>query len=127
MTDQKQNMTVTEALGWKRHFGDGVIVSSQCWVWIDPNGRRVDGLFSESSDIFPYPDYGSNLNACHEMEKFLREDSALWDDYGIKLGKIILGERWWLEVTSTQLANAAHATAAQRREAFLRTLNLYTD
>ena len=62
------------------------------------------------------PDYRSDLNAMHEVEKVLTEPQQqrylelLFNNFG-KNGV-------WM---------VCHATAAQRAEAFLRTLNLWTD
>ena len=52
------------------------------------------------------PDYLNDLNAMHEAEKVLNDHQ--WDDYICQLG------------------HAMGATAAQRAEAFLKTLNLWT-
>lgn len=60
----------------------------------------------------PLPDYLNDLNAMHEAEK------------------TIFGPQWTLyrEKLATLGYNASvHTTAAQRCEAFLRTLNLWTD
>ena len=65
------------------------------------------------------PDYFGDLNACHEMEEVIKEDSELWATYGCELGQTILGKRWWI------VSAIAHATAAQRAEAFGRTLGLW--
>ena len=60
------------------------------------------------------PNYPSDLNAMHEAEKILNTNQAA--DYCELLRPIICG-CWRL----------VHATAAQRAEAFLRTLKLWTD
>ena len=66
------------------------------------------------------PDYLNDLNACHEMEKVLTEKGV---------------NEWWSYVAFINRHNprpfgtetAVHATAAQRCEAFLRTLGLWTE
>lgn len=63
------------------------------------------------------PDYLNDLNACHEMEKVLTDDQL--EDYADHLHK-------WVASGSIGVA-ALRATAAQRCEAFLRTLNLWDD
>jgi len=60
------------------------------------------------------PDYLSDLNAMHEAEKILNTNQAA--DYCELLRPIICG-CWRL----------VHATAAQRAEAFLRTLGLWEE
>ena len=76
---------------------------------------RTVGISSDSGWV---PDYLNDLNACHEMEKVLMEK-------GVKA--------WWSYVAFINRHNprpfgtetAVHATAAQRCEAFLRTLGLW--
>ena len=56
----------------------------------------------------------------HEAEgKVILADSALAEEYGMRLGKSF-HPRWFLEVTGSQLTAMCHLTAAQRAEAFLR-------
>jgi hypothetical protein len=110
MTDEAQDMAVAIALGWT-------------WTeagWVDPSGKEWQVMhgwntYKDGSEIIPR--YGSDLNACHEMEKFLqgkpgydRPKYKEWERQVYKLCK-----------------NPYSASAPQRREAFLRTLNLYTD
>ena len=66
------------------------------------------------------PDYLNDLNACHEMEKVLTEKGV---------------NEWWSYVAFINRHNprpfgtetAVHATAAQRCEAFLRTLGMWEE
>jgi len=64
------------------------------------------------------PDYLNDLNAMHEAEKLLKSEQHF--TFQVELARVIN--------TTTYPLNFAllHATAAQRAEAFLRTLNLYT-
>ena len=57
-----------------------------------------------------------DLNACHHMEKAFKDDEVLWHTYATHLQRIVEPHR-----------HVLHATAAQRAEAFLRTLNLWDD
>ena len=59
----------------------------------------------------PLPDYLNDLSAMHGAEKRLGDGRRLWDRYCDLLG----GSPY----------HCAHATAAQRAEAFLKTLNLW--
>ena len=59
------------------------------------------------------PDYLNDLNAMHEAEKVLT--SPQWDKYTVAL------------LFATEHRMFCAATAAQRAEAFLKTLNLWTD
>lgn len=81
-----------------------------------PTGVRPD----KQAECY-LPDYPSDLNAMHEAEKeFWNEDkgdsSSLVGNYLAHLTKMKNGVPWLV----------FHATAAQRAEAFLRTLNLWT-
>ena len=62
------------------------------------------------------PDYLNDLNAMHEAEKVLTNEH--WETYAGHLAEL-----------HQPLASFRflHATAAQRAEAFLRTLNLWVD
>jgi hypothetical protein len=59
------------------------------------------------------PDYCNDLNAMHEAEKILSDESHA--DYACELVKTIRQNGEWFESVS--------ATAAQRAEAFLKTIN----
>jgi len=65
-----------------------------------------------------YPDYLNDLNAMHEAEKVLKVEQHF--TFQVDLARVIN--------TITYPLNFAllHSTAAQRAEAFLRTLNLWT-
>lgn len=63
------------------------------------------------------PDYLNDLNACHEMEKVLREN-RLFHKYWLALG-----EFWKGNNTNFSF----HATAAQRCEAFSKTIGKWKD
>ena len=66
------------------------------------------------------PDYPNDLNAMHEAEKVLRDK---WDSY---FGELIsIRSRDALKSQHPADLSPAGATAAQRAEAFLKTLNLW--
>lgn len=77
------------------------------------------------------PDYLSDLNAVHEAEKVLEAQPSLWREYGIQLQEVL--RFWCVGVVEDYprhlrvLATIAHATAAQRCEALLRTLILWVE
>ena len=117
MNDLNANTAVALHLGYT--FEDRTIMYDgaeiQFRIWKTPSG---DGMGKK----WP-PDYGSDLNACHEIERFLTEDQVrVYVDHLAFLnnagnGAIRFHGRW----------ACASATATQRREAFLKTLNLWTD
>ena len=106
MKPEQQRIAIAEACGWT--CADYVkpedkIYALMCWVAPGDDPWHLQAP----------PDYLSDLNAMHEAEKILNTNQAA--DYCELLRPIICG--YWRLV---------HATAAQRAEAFLRTLNLWT-
>ncbi len=82
-------------------------------------GGKLEDHWSEgigTDDTIPFPDYLNDLNVMHRAEKTL-----------IKSGH---SEKYYDELVSVTTCDRfilIHATAAQRAEAFLRTLNLWDD
>lgn len=109
MTDQEMNIAVAKACGWKR-------VSVYTWM----ENRRLPKEWINVSDI---PDYGSDLNACAEMEMFLEVNRTNMCWRYTQAVKNIINPRIHL-VGDFRLINAP---ASQRREAFLRTIGKFVD
>jgi len=113
MTPQAQRIAIAEACGWVLKIPEHTYTFR---VWHSPSGRVIE--------LGP-PDYSTDLNAMHEAEKELTGAQA--DEYADALFVItyeqLSGDRHW----ATNKFFACHATAAQRAEAFLRTLNLWDD
>ena len=76
--------------------------------WLELGGGIV---FGTSGSL---PDYPNDLNAMHEAEVVI-----------IKSGYTAI--RTYEDLLQKQIANIIFATAAQRAEAFLRTLNLWIE
>jgi hypothetical protein len=100
MTNEQMNIAIAETCGWK-NYGLGWGHSSlppQANVY----GRKL-------------PDYCNDLNAMHEAEKVLwnRNDWSA-SKYEERLTKATTSWAW-------------HATAAQRAEAFLKTIGKWED
>lgn len=108
MTPEQQRIAIAEACGWK--ILPEIDTSTNCACYAkDPSGDLRCGI----------PDYLNDLNAMHEAEKVLNHEQVYEFDTRLKellrpLRAVPQVERWNF-----------HATAAQRAEAFLRTLNLY--
>jgi hypothetical protein len=96
MKPEAQQIAIAEACGW--------IIQK---VW---DGSLIGKPKNEQGPMDDLPDYLHDLNAMHEAEKLIMDESS-----------IIYFE--WL----TRLSCPWHATAAQRAEAFLRTLNLWKE
>lgn len=71
--------------------------------------------------IAPEVDPLSDLNACHEMEKVLNGDQMC--AYVWKISRAMDQDNW----LTRSVANVAHATAAQRAEAFLRCIGKWVE
>lgn len=105
MRPEKQILVIAEACGWTDHFpkGGGGILLPYKWGNTHTDEKSVD-----------LPDYLNDLNAMHEAEKVLNEkqehimNDTLWD--------LMSGRKYlW------------HATAAQRAEAFLKTIGKWEE
>ncbi len=106
MNEEEQRIKIAEACGWKII---GTTVTK-------PNGERFHGV---SALELICPDYLNDLNAMHESEKVLGPfGTEIWAKYArnIRQGDIV--------ALSGELI---HATAAQRAEAFLKTLGLWKE
>lgn len=121
MTLEKQRIAIAKACGWVRRFS----TQNGRNTWYSPIMKNGAQKVSHKIDILP--DYLNDLNAMHEAEKVLTEPQRLAYVRELVLicephlrGVIFgldAGRGWWL----------THATAAQRAEAFLRTLSLWED
>jgi hypothetical protein len=106
MKPEAQRIAIAEACGW--------ITSKNGTEGFAPRNRKINIL----CDIYdPLPQYLNDLNAMHEAVETLRgKDGPQWFDFQRTL-MIECGS--WM--------NCIQASAAQRAEAFLKTLNLWTD
>ena len=110
MTNEQINISIAETCGWNSireqdydhgYSGDDV---RQMWVGLNPDSDEFEQI----------PDYCNDLNAIHEVEKILSDQQA--SAYITTL---------CLEVQPEP--KLYHATAAQRAEAFLRTLGKWEE
>jgi hypothetical protein len=107
MTPQEINRRIAEACGWKPH-ADGV------------------GFYQGNHPLIrcgvPIPNYHGDLNAMHEAEKVLGKTSV----YSNRLQSVIgaPNKRDYWRISDFELCTA---TAAQRAEAFLKTLSLWNE
>jgi hypothetical protein len=104
MRPEQQRIKIAEACGWKRH---PLQMNKNFWIHFPSEKQARD-----DNDL---PDFLNNLNAMHEAEKLLRAKDELWGEY---CGHLVKNGSWF---------NAVDATAAQRAEAFLKTLNLWEE
>ena len=87
-----------------------IAIAEACgWKYVNFN-YILQGVWQ---NVGSFPDYLNDLNACHEMEKSLA-DTFQRRNYYQTLDEIT-GDQW----------NTIGATATQRCEAFLKTINLW--
>jgi hypothetical protein len=110
MTPEAQRIAIAEACGYA-HIR--VIEGRGPVVWIMHEGHMEE---------VRVPKYLSDLNAMHEAEKVLFEK-----DKTIQFGEARYSSRYRTTLIHQTNGNEWHATAPQRAEAFLRTLNLWDD
>lgn len=122
MTPKQQRIAIAEACGWKDvEFGVGpnsnlCLGDKPSWA----HGKVQSYLVDQR-----VPDYLNDLNAMHEAEKRITD----WPKWVKMLAKIIAGVPEATRAGGTKVfvdnSILIRATAAQRAEAFLRTLNLW--
>ena len=114
MTTEEQRISIAEACGWSKNGSSG----NEEWPWVKP----VNGVAKL------LPDYPNDLNAMHEAEKVL--DMHQQYDYGEALARMTIGAELddpeGFSPNGWGYYSPTTATAAQRAEAFLKTLNLWT-
>lgn len=112
MTPEQQRIAIAEACGWRFHpispiptdasdYLERKAKAIMCWVRPGRDSWQIEQL----------PDYLNDLNAMHQAEKLRIIGTEHESDYCMYL---------------YENAHQCFATAAQRAEAFLRTLNLWT-
>ncbi len=111
MNKEKQRIAIAEACGWKMHDHPDCLAKKEGWVsrdwetWV----MNPSGLLVFKHDI---PDYLNDLNAIHEAEKVLNN---------------VQRERYRTELVYMHAGRDVFATAAQRAEAFLRTIGKWEE
>ena len=105
MNPEKQRIAIAGACGWK------LVIDNPLYepYWEDPKGNMI-GV----SCGMRFPNYLNDLNAMHEAEGTLNKESGYHETGGYGLYLVALD-------------HDVSATAAQRAEAFLKTLNLWTE
>jgi hypothetical protein len=113
MTPENQRIKIAEACGWKR--GKDAVIGRETWpVW--HKGPFVVSLHTQTM-----ADYLNDLNAMHEAEKVLDTLDRFPNP------RLVYYDHLREVCHSPNATNCWSATATQRAEAFLRTLNLWKD
>ena len=121
MKPEKQRIAIAEACGWKMHDHPDCLAKKEGWVsrgwetWV----MNPSGLLVFKHDI---PNYLNDLNAMHQAEKVLTKNKSM--EYAFRLA-----DSWILNGEDKQpdLVRGFCATAAERAEAFLKTIGKWED
>lgn len=110
MTPEAQRIAIAEACGWTHltQFTNRITNPDGHAIFFDPTKQDKLSLI---------PDYLNNLNAMHEAEKVLTNESMR------RIYKAHLIDLVFSDPPNNR--GIVFATAAQRAESFLRTLNLW--
>ena len=101
MKATEQRIAIAEACGWTR------LRSHPLSRWLSPHG----------GSWYDAPNYLNDLNAMHEAENVLNEiQGFIFSDHLFRILNSSEGVSEFMKI---------HATAAQRAEAFLKTLDLW--
>jgi hypothetical protein len=116
MSDAEMRAAIAEACGWKR-------VRPNCKLGI--TGIKPGSQFDTTGQS-KTPDYPNDLNAMHEAESLLKPEQ--WRLYSDKLMVAVRDSDVTLNGSNIEARyKAAHATARQRAEAFLRTIGKWKE
>jgi len=125
MTPEKQRIKIAEACGWILNPECDFLGKAfpQCWTHDDYNMVFHD---------YELPDYLEDLNAMHKAEKVLTESQQ--SEFADRLNSLHEvadltypdpDKQGFRKDLFSEAFHLIHATAAQRAEAFLKTLNLW--
>ena len=116
MNSLQQRIAIAEACGWTRIHNPMPSIDNPHGIF--PQGNK--------SVYVPIPNYLNDLNAMHEAEKVLEDTQLLI--YRIKLSNIVYKYDLFKPYIKARGSGAViHATAAQRAEAFLRTIGKWIE
>jgi hypothetical protein len=118
MNEKQQRIAIAEACGW-------TFINQVDKL---PHGLPPDGRKDRYTS--PLPDYCNDLNAMHEAEKVLTEEQLY--DYGNELDRVTLPKTrmkmcYVHGPEAGMYPDLFRATAADRAEAFLRTIGKWED
>ena len=112
MSPEAQRIAIAERVG----FSDIEIVDGRVTAY---KHIEYDGV-----TCFALPNYLNGLNAMHEVEKTLSDSQ--WLTYESELERIVDRDNHHLTIQQLTCAQI-HATASQRAEAYLKTINKWSD
>ncbi len=112
MTPEAQRIAIAEACGWTQ------IESCTCCDGVSRGYQPTPGAHKKH-----LPDYLNDLNAMHDAEKVLTNEQDL--EYSEALEQVVKGR--FVTNNAEDMRRLRSATAAQRAEAFLRTIGKWRE
>jgi hypothetical protein len=115
MTQDQKRLKIAEACGWKGISSLNTGYAPWRKESYEQSIKACSSADLDSIPLDPLPDYFSDLNAMHEAEKVLNryQQTVTYSDN-------------LMRIVGYHTFDSAHATSAQRAEAFGLTLNLWT-
>lgn len=118
MKPEAQRIAIAEACGWRK-------LRESDRIHAGHNRGYYYAIQPDGGAAYDIPDYLNDLNAMHEAEKALFEKVV---DSECRYGDALIeAVRRGNSASFIMAMDCVSATAAQRAEAFLRTLNLWRD
>ena len=124
MSSQAQRIAIAEACGYRPATSGALGVLR--WIAED---HETNDISSGVLYLDELPDYLNDLNAMHEAEDWLDKKNLMMEFANQLLGIVCAarGFLWDKLTTDDHLLLLSHATAAQRAEAFLRTIGKWKE
>jgi len=124
MKPEEQRIAIAEVCGYVWNIG---LPTKSGW-WTDPHGFQVSWGNNKSDALnqIEGTNYLNDLNACHEMEKTLTHDRIDGAEFGRYLDNLV-EIAYRKPAHPSGYSTAVNATATQRCESFLKTLNLWIE
>ena len=113
MKPEAQRIAIAEACGYLNPH------QTKIGSFVASCGLNADGKYWGTLGI---PDYLNSLDAMHEAEFATFTEGCIWSRYYMHLVEVCNAQ-----IDDEKRNSPMSATAAQRAEAFLRTLNLWTE
>lgn len=122
MTPEDQRIAIHKALGWKDVSGMGKTVD---YMWAPGHMAIAEAKWERDGVLaLEIPNYLGDLNAIADAEKTLSADQKAW--FVVNLALLCV-DKIPSALTHKEWNTVCNATAAQRAEALLRTLNLWRE